>query len=214
MKLNLLQAVAAGMIMFACSNAQAGIIDIDFTVDGDTYTAPWKITNNSTDGILLESFVFDLRPLTTYCYDIDDFDCRPSASTPFSTYSGGAATGFVDASVTNIAGGPDYYDFLQINFSDFGFGETFSWLLDVDSMANATVYGNELIGSMAYAQMSDGKVYYGSLEAIPGNSDASRFVISSVSDQDLGDIVTDIPEPSTLAILSLGLMGLVRRVKS
>lgn len=56
--------------------------------------------------------------------------------------------------------------------------------------------------------MSDGNTYFGSLEAIAGNSDASRFVISSV-------VSTDVPEPTTLAIFALGIMGLgARRIKN
>lgn len=210
MKLKFLHSAAAGLMLSVSSLANAGIIDIDFTVDGNTFTQPWSVTNNSTDGVLLESFVFDLRPLSTYCYDINDgLGCRGNSNIgiEFSPASGALATGYVNSTVTNEAGGLDFYDFLQINFNDFGFGETFSWSLDVDSLSNAGVYGNELIGSAVYAKMSDGKVYYGNLEAIPGNSDASRFVISQVSDK----LPNDVPEPSTLAIFALGIIGLAAR---
>lgn len=207
MKFKFLQTAIAGLMLSVSSAASAGVIDIDFIVDGNTFSQPWSVSNNSTDNVLLESFVFDLRPLSTYCYDIDSSDCNSSAGVAFTPDSGSAATGFVNATVTNEPGGLNYYDFLQINFSDFGQGETFSWDIDVDSTNHVSVYGNELIGSTAYAQMSDGNTYFGSLEAIVGNSDASRFVISSV-------IATDVPEPTTLAIFALGLMGLAsRRVK-
>jgi hypothetical protein len=212
MKLKFLQAAVAGLILSVSSIANAGIIDIDFTIDGDTYSDPWTISNNSTDGVLLESFVFDLRPIATYCYDTGLVSgCRGSTGPNFSPVSGDIETGFINAIVTNEVGGLDFNDFLQINFFDFGFGDTFSWSLDVDSSASVSVYGNELIGSTVYAQMSDGNVYYGNLETIAGNSDASRFVISHVSDKQLKDIIHDVPEPSTLAIFALGIMGLATR---
>ena len=208
MKFKFLQAAVTGLALSVSSVASAGVIDIDFLVDGDTYTQPWAISNNSTDGVLLESFVFDLRPLNTYCYDISRNDCNSSYGVNFQSVSGSGATGFLAANVTDEPGGPNNKDFLQINFNDFGQGETFTWDIDVDSTANSTVYGNELIGSTAYAQMSDGNTYFGSLEAIAGNSDASRFVISSV-------VSTDVPEPTTLAIFALGIMGLgARRIKN
>lgn len=208
MRSKFLQTAIAGLLLSASTAASAGTIDIDFLVDGDTYTQPWSISNNSTDGVLLESFVFDLRPLNTYCYDLSSSDCNSSLGVAFSAVNGSASTGFVNATVTDEPGGLAHNDFLKIDFNDFGQGETFQWDIDVDSTANSTVYGNELIGSTAYAQMSDGNTYFGSLEAIVGNSDASRFVISSV-------VSTDVPEPTTLAIFALGIMGLgARRIKN
>jgi hypothetical protein len=200
MKLKFLLAAAAGLILSVSSVANAGIIDIDFIIGGNTYTEPWSVTNNSTDGLELESFVLDLRQLSTYCFDIDSSSgCDTTGGQAFTPNSGVIATDYVNYTLTNEAGGIDFLDFLQINFNDFGFGETFSWLIDVDSLSTPTVSGNDLIGSAVNVRMSDGNVYYGNLVAVDGNSGASRFEISQV------------PEPSTLAILALGIMGFAAR---
>ena len=196
----LLYTLTAGILLLVTSLANAASIDIDFTVDGDTYTQPWSITNNSTNGILLESFVFDLRPLLTYCYDLDSSDCNSSAGTLFSANSGATSTGYVNSVVSNEPGGVDFNDVLEMNFNDFGEGETFSWLIDVDSLNDFSVFGNELIGSTAYATMSNGRVYFGTLEGIIGNDDASRFVISDSYN-------VSVSEPATLVLFGLGLMA-------
>ena len=200
MKFKLLYTLIAGLMLSISSYSNASLIDVDFTVDGDTWLKPWSITNNSTNGVEIDKFIFDLRPLMTYCFDISGTDCNQSSGTMFTPDSGTAATGYDSYLLSDEPGGLANHDFLEINFDDFGLGETFQWLIDVDALSGSTVYGNELIGSDAWVYMSDGNAYFGNLVAVAGNSDASTFEISET-------YRIAVSEPDTLLILGLGLMA-------
>ena len=183
-----------------------------FIVDGDTWLQPYSITNTSTGTEKVTRFQLDLSTVTTGRAILFD---TIGGTPPPNTSSG---QDFAPVSPTDIQTGlvplvgspkvPDGATLLDISFTDFDPGETFTWLIDVDpadGIPPSTITGAQMIGSTGLVDFDDGLRLTGFLAAVPGNDDAAEFTVSGIGPIPGGEI----PEPSTFLIWSLGLLGLL-----
>ena len=187
----------AGMVVslaFLLASSAHALPSLSFIIDGDTYSEPFSITNNSTGGEAVTGFRLDLAP-AGICFDQASDPCDSSSGVDFAASGGtGPSTGLVSWAVSadNTV--------LTLVFNDFSPGETFSWDIDVDEVGAPSVTGDEMIGALAEVDFSNGLTLLGELKAVPGNPDASQFSVTGV-----------IPEPGTAILLSMGLSVLALR---
>jgi hypothetical protein len=198
MKLNRkLLTLAASVMALSASTPAFADGNLFFLINGDTFTQPFSITNNSTAGEFVTGFGFNLAG-TGLVFDPIDGGApgNGSAGTPFTPVAGsGITTGLVNP-VTVVDGST----FFSMNFTNFGVGKSFSWLLDVDPAAagSVTVLGNQLIGSSIYVDFSNGLRGTGSLLAVPGSPNASQLTITTFTP------IPAVPEPATWAMMLIG----------
>lgn len=179
-----------------------------FLIDGDTFTQPFSITNNSTAGERVTRFQLDLGP-TGMVWDPVDLG-PPGNGTDGRPFSPVGSDG-VTAGLVPTAGPADGATLLDLSFTGFDAGESFRWFLDIDGASGSpvTVPGNLLIGALATIDFSDGQRLLGVLSAVAGNPDASRFVVT-------GTTVTPASLPGTLVLagLALGALGVAGRKRA
>jgi len=205
-----LAGLACAMTMSIAAPAQADG-NLFFLIDGDTFTQPFAITNNSTAGETILEFGFNLAG-TGVVFDPVDFGPpgNNTLGTPFQPLGGSDATTGLVNPVTVVDGST----FFSMDFTDFDVGETFSWLLDVDPAdplaPTPTIFGNDLIGALVYVDFSNGLRGSGLIEAVAGNDDAGQLVIRTFTP------TPEIPEPSTWAMMitGFGLTGAALRRRS
>ena len=179
--------VVVSLAFLLASSAHA-LPSLSFIIDGDTYSEPFSITNNSTGGQMVTGFRLNLAP-AGICFDQASDPCHSSSGVDFAASGGtGTSTGLVSGQVSAAN------TLLTLVFNDFGPGETFSWDIDVDEASDPSVYGDEMIGALAEVDFSNGLTLLGELVAVSGNPDASTFTVTGV-----------IPEPGTATLLSIGL---------
>lgn len=182
---------------------------LDFIIDGDTFTSPFSFTNTSDGGEQLLSFSIDLSATTAVFDPVTGGVPNTTLGVPFTPVGGSdVTTGLTSSSV--VDGGTT----LDITFSDFDAGESFTFDLDVDQLAGSpTVFGNDLIGATAIASFDDGQSVIGIFAALAGNPDASGFMATGI-------IPTPpaVPLPAAMPLLLAGLGGMAlvsrRRRKS
>lgn len=191
--------ILASLTLAAPAHADGNLF---FLIDGDTFTQPFSITNNSTAGERVLGFGFDLAG-TGVVFDPEDLGPpgNNTAGTPFTPQGGSdVTTGLVNP--VNVVDGSTFF---QMAFTDFQVGETFSWLLDVDPSdpnASPTIFGNQLIGATVWVDFSNGLRGTGLIEAVPGNGDAGQLFIRTFTPS------PGVPEPAAWAMM-LGGFGLV-----
>jgi len=198
MKLRNPLALMGAMAALAVSAPAHADGNLYFLIDGDTFTQEFSITNNSTAGEFVTGFGFNLAGTGVV---FDPVDGGPPGNgtlgTPFTPTNGSDGTTGLVNPVSVIDGST----FFSMNFTNFGVGKTFTWLLDVDPadpFASPTVFGNTLIGASIYVDFSNGLRGTGLLEAVNGNPDASQLVITTFTP------TPGVPEPSTWAMLIMG----------
>lgn len=204
-------AAALVLVLSAAGTAQA-ITSLTFFINGDTYTQPFAITNSSTAGEKVIRFQLDLSPVSMVFDPVDNGPpFNNTLGTPFTPTGGsGTTTGLVTP--VSLADGASLLD---LTFTDFDVGETFSWDVDVDGASGSpvSVYGDDLIGAIALIDFNNGERLSGLLAAVPGNSDASEFTVTGRSPTP----DDNIPEPVTafgLTAALAGLGGYLRRRRS
>jgi len=201
----LIRKLLTGLSLGVAAQAALATPSLTFIIDGDTFNQPFSITNSSTASEKIIRFQINLAGTGTVW---DPVDGGPpgngSAGTPFQAVAGTGATTGLQVSADPVDGGTVLDKF----FNDFDAGETFSWLLDVDKPASATVFGNELIGATIFIDFSDGQRLSGALFGVAGNSDASQFQATGIT-----RTPNDLPEPASMALvgLALGAGAMVRR---
>lgn len=203
--MRLLKFVGASLL-FAASAASA-TPSLFFLINGDTFSQPYSITNNSTGGEKITRFQLDLATIAsgTFCFDTlttSNTVCNGNSNggVPFSPNgTSGTTTGLVGAPVV-----PDGATLLDIAFTGFDPTETFSWDIDVDevgTISQQTVFGNELIGATVTIDFSDGQRLTGALFAVSGSPDASQFRATGLTQ------TPTVPEPGSLALLGAAILG-------
>jgi len=196
-----LAALGLGLAVSAASATPS----LFFLIDGDTFTQPFSITNNSDAGERVTRFQLNLGPASMVWDPVDlGAPGNGTAGTPFAPVgTDGVTTGLVATT-----GPADGATLLDLSFTGFDAGESFGWYLDIDGASGSpvTVPGNLLIGALATIDFSDGQRLLGVLSAVAGNDDASQFVVT-------GRTVTPVSLPGTLALvgLALGTLGMVGR---
>lgn len=207
-----LRTVLAALALGATALGAQASPALYFLIDGDTFSQPYSIRNDSTGGERITRFQLDLSTIAagTFCFDTlsaNNTVCNGNSNggVPFSANGGtGALTGLIGTPVV-----PDGATLLDISFNHFDAAETFSWDIDVDqigTVSQQTVTGNELIGATITVDFSDGQRLLGQLFAVAGNADASQFRATGIT-------VTPVPITSTLALAlaGLGLVGVAGR---
>lgn len=188
-----LSGVLATMFLAAPAHADGGLT---FLIDGDTFNLPYTITNTSTAGETVVGFGISL--IGPFGFDTVNGGFGIDNSTAFAPQGGSeVATGY-----TGPASFADGSSSIAFTFGNFDVGESFVWLIDVDGPDQVTVFGNELVGSTAYADFSNGLRGLGVFQAVDGNPDAAEFVIRTFTPS------PGVPEPAAWAMM-LGGFGLV-----
>ncbi len=188
-KILALAGVASAVALSAPAYADGGLT---FIISGNTFSQPFSITNTST---ALENVTgFGISLISPFGFDVTNGGWGIDDAVPFSAVGGtGATTGL--SSVSPVV---DAQQTLNFTFSNFGVGETFSWLIDVDQENVGTTLGSQLIGSTGYADFSNGLRGLGTFVAIAGNNQGSQFQIRTFTP------TPGVPEPATWAMMLLG----------
>ncbi len=181
-----------------------GAVGLDFSIIGNTFAQPWVITNTSQPGNDIVGFMLDFTPTIALVPPGVEWDTiEPGSSVPFlpllgsdvltglSMINGTAvvgpivpgpgATDTTDAVATVLPGGgvPDMQGLLDLAFTDFNPGETFTWEADVDDVGAgaSTVLGSDLVGTDITVNFTGGLFISGSL--VPLGFNGSTFVATS-----------------------------------
>ena len=193
----------------AMANLAHATPSLSFAINGDTFGATFSFTNTSTAGENISRFVLDLSTITAggpYCFDtVVGGACNPDPQSPYAftpDVAAAALTGLY-APLT-VADGATVLD---LRFNDFNPGETFSWMIDVDSVTELSVFGNMLAGATVSSAFSNGMTATGILAVDSNNLDSSVLSITGVAP------TTDLPEPGSLALMGLAGAGMLLRRK-
>lgn len=203
-----LKSTLAALSLGLVASAASATPSLFFLIDGDTFTQPFAITNNSDAGERVTRFQLNLAPTGMVW---DPVDLGPpgngTAGTPFTP----VGTDAITTGLVPTAGPADGATLLDLSFTGFDAGETFRWFLDIDGASGSpvTVPGNLLIGALATIDFSDGQRLLGVLSAVAGNPDASQFTVTGIT-------VTPASLPGTLALtgLALGALGVAGRKRA
>ncbi len=160
-------------------------------INASTFSAgSFKITNNSPDGQKIESLSLDLSTaiLPDMVFDPDG-TAGDKVAKCFTPDSGAAITGLVapaDRCVDPFKRPhDDGYDIVEMSFTDFGPGETFTFSADVDPTSirgtsapgpneSGSVSGLELVGSEATIAFDDASVRKTEMYRIPSSLKGSK----------------------------------------
>ena len=175
----------------------AGLI---FRAEGDTFQQSMVLTNNSTQGELLRTFVLDLTALGL------EFDTSLPAGKPFTASPANQTlTGFQGSVVSADK------KTLTLTFSSFAPGESIPFAIDIDRAGGqaAAIFGDDLIGAdiITTMQSSSGtgnRVITGQMVGDPGKVTASQFAIGPRTFGSSQGIVIDVTNSPTTNMVIQG----------
>ncbi|MFO0977216.1 MAG: ubiquitin-activating E1 FCCH domain-containing protein [Planctomycetaceae bacterium] len=144
--------------------------NVNFRAEGDTFVQPFKLTNNSSNGELLQTFVFDISGIGL------QFDPDAVTGKPFTPLFGtGTSTGVASSVLSNNN------QTLTVTFTDFNPGETLQFVLDIDLVGGtpASIFGNQLIGADVQFNFTNNKSVSGQMAGDPNAVSASQFLVGA-----------------------------------
>ncbi len=165
-----------------------------FRADGDTFLQPLTLTNNSTQGESINTFVFDLRQIGL------QFDVNGTTGKPFTAVgTSGTTTGVLSSTLSTDM------KVLTVTFSTGAFapGETLQFLIDIDLAGGtpASIFGDDLIGADISATLTGNLTVAGQMIGDPARLTASEFAIgprSSGTTQGIGLYLANSPTSNLL----------------
>ena len=167
-----------------------GIIDpVGNGLNGSTFNSgSFQIENTSTTGRLIDRLVIDLSSAMLPDVVFDPFGLAGDVDAKGFTVDAEGGVGY--QSFTYLAPHDGGYDALEVLFSDFDPGETFSFSVDVDPTSiqgtagpgpgeSGSVSGLELTGATLSVEFSDSETLTGAYFGGLGDVDASQAFVSS-----------------------------------
>lgn len=165
--------------------------DVVFRAEGDTFIQPFELTNNATDGELLQEFVLDLTPLGLV-FDTDATFGKPFTAQPDGT---GTDTGVLTGVQVPVLSANS--QILTLTFTDFNPGETLLFVIDVDiaplvvggTPQDFSAFGRDLIGAEVNFEFGPGnnsspKTVSGTMVGDADIFNASQFVRGANANSD------------------------------
>lgn len=164
--------------------AIGSFLEQGFADDRDIFT----LTNTSDIGITIEQVSIDLGPAGLF------LDTSVASGFPFTPDAGAALTGF-----TTVSGDSVGSTLLTMVFTDFDPGDSFTFFTDVDDgSGSGIVTGAEFAGTLLNVEF-DG--------SIPLTLRSAAYAETGEFEA-VAEIASSVPEPTTIALMGLGLAGL------
>ncbi len=168
----------------------AGIV---FRAEGDTFQQSMVLTNNSTQGELVQSFVLDLEDLGL------EFDESLSTGKPFTASAASRALTGLGTSVVSAD-----KKSLTLTFTDFDPGESITFAIDIDRAGGqaAAIFGDDLIGADISTTMQNQaqtatRLISGQMIGDPDKVTASSFAVGPRTAGTTQGIVIDLSNAPT-----------------
>jgi hypothetical protein len=143
----------------------AGLV---FRAEGDTFVQPFMLTNLSTLGERIQTFVFDISSIDL------KYDENPTTGKPFTALNNSdIATGLLSSVVSNND------QTLTLTFDDFDPGELLEFVIDIDLADGtpASIFGDDLIGAEVTGDFSGSRSVAGSMIGDQNSVTASEFAV-------------------------------------
>ncbi len=171
----------------AASDAAADIV-VDDPTSASIGSSTWNlnsfvVSNDSGSGQTITRVLFDLGDTMLPDIVFDPFATAGDlGGRDFTPGNGAGDVGITGHSFTGARDGG--FDVLEVNFNDFGAGESFSFAVDCDPTSilgvaspgpnnSGSVSGLELSGASVTVEFSDGSVFTNDLFRIPGSLDGA-----------------------------------------